>query len=92
MQSIKLFTFDDTDVMVSSRDAYFTSDEEYTEGLNYAFGVTAYDSNREPIEDESIGVLKPYYKSWGIKAGIGGVDFEELPTRECSPAELHVEN
>jgi hypothetical protein len=33
MQSIKLLTFDDTDVMVSSRDAYFTSDEEYSENL-----------------------------------------------------------
>ena len=92
MQSIKLFTFDDTDVMVSTRDAYFTSDEEYSENLQYAFGVTAYDSNREAIEDPSIGVVKPYYKSWGIKAGIGGIDFEELPTRDCTPEELHVEN
>lgn len=91
MQSIKLLTFDDTDVMISSRDAYFTSDDEYSENLQYAFGLTAYDSNREPIEDETIGVLKPYYKSWGIKAGIGGVDLEELPTRKCTSAELHVE-
>ena len=60
--------------------------------MHYAFGVTAYDSNREPIEDPSIGVLKPYYKSWGIKAGIGGIDFEELPTRMCNAEELNVEN
>ena len=33
MQSIKLFTFDDTDVMVSTRDAFFTTDEEYSEHL-----------------------------------------------------------
>ena len=92
MQSIKLLTFDDTDVMVSSRDAYFDSDEEYTENLQYAFGLTAYDSNREIIEDPSIGVIKPYFKSWGIKAGVGGIDFEEIPTRPCTPEELQVEN
>jgi hypothetical protein len=23
---------------------------------------------------------------------VGGIDFEELPTRDCSPDELHVEN
>lgn len=55
----------------------------------YAFGITSYDSNQESIEDPSIGVLKPYYKSWGIK-GNGGVDFEELPTRKCTEAEFHV--
>ena len=66
--------------MVSQRDAYFDANEVYSEDLMYAFGITAYDSNREPIEDPSIGVLKPYYKSWGIHEG-GGVHFEELPTR-----------
>ena len=76
--------------MISSRDAYFDSDFEFSEDLMYAFGITAYDSNREPIEDPSYGVLKPYYKSWGIKAGIGGVDWEPLPTKECTEAMLHV--
>ena len=90
MQSVKLYEYDETDIMISSRDSFFTSDFVYTNHLSYAFGITAYDSNREPIEDASYGVVKPYYKSWGIKAGIGGVDWEELPTRTCSQAELHV--
>ena len=76
--------------MVSQTDAYFTSDDVYSENLMFAFGVTAYDSNPEPIEDPTIGVLRPYYKSWGIKAGIGGIDFELLPTRNCTQAELHI--
>ena len=75
--------------MVSQRDAYFDSDKIFSENLMYAFGITAYDGNREIIEDPSYGVLKPYYKSWGIKPG-SGVDFESLPTRNCSQAELHV--
>ena len=91
MQSINLFTFDETDVMVSQRDAYFDADQIFSEGLMYAFGITAYDSNREPIEDPSYGVIKPYYKSWGIKTS-SGVHFEELPTRQCTDAEFHVNN
>ena len=75
--------------MVSQKDAHFGPDYVFSEGLNYAFGITAYDSNREPIEDPSVGVLKAFYKSWGIKEG-GGVDFEELPTRNCTDAELHI--
>ena len=51
-----------------------------SEGLWFAFGVTAYDSNREPIEDPSIGVIKPFYKQWGL-----GTDFfTEIPTRNCT--------
>lgn len=83
MQSIKLFTFDETDVMVSQRDAYFDSDATYSNYLNYAFGITSFDSDMEPIEDASYGTLKPYYKSWGIKDA-EAVDFEEIPTRQCT--------
>ena len=66
MQSIKLLTFDETDIMVSQRDAYYDADFIYSNGLAFAFGVTQYDSETESIEDPSIGVLRPYYKSWGI--------------------------
>ena len=82
-------SFEDTDVMISSRDSYFDPEYVFSENLMYSFGITAYDSNAEPIEDPSYGVLKPYYKSWGIKEG-GGVDFEELPIRNCTTQELHV--
>ena len=92
MQLIKLLTFDETDVMVSQRDAYFDSDQKHSRRLMFAFGITDYDRNPEPIEDPSVGILQPYYKSWGIKSEIGDVDFEPLPTRECTEAELHVNN
>ena len=55
MQSIKLVTFDDTDVMLSSRTAYFDGTYIFTENLMFSFAITAYDSNPEPIEDASIG-------------------------------------
>ena len=65
LQSVKLFTFDETDIMVSSVDAFFDSDYVYSGPLAFAFGITAYDSDPEPIEDPSYGLLKAYYKSWG---------------------------
>ena len=45
MQAVKLFEYDETDVMMSSRDAFFTSDFVYSKDLMYAFGITAYDSD-----------------------------------------------
>ena len=63
---LKLLEFEDTDLMYSARDSFFDSDFVYSEDLWYAFGVTAYDSNTESIEDPSIGTLRPYYKSWGL--------------------------
>ena len=89
---IKLQQFEQTDIMTSVSDAYFDADYVQTDGLMFAFGVTAYDDNPEPIEDPTIGVLKPYYKSWGLDETIGGIDFELLPTRNCSEAELHINN
>ena len=55
------------------------------------FALTAYDNERESIEDPQYGVLRPYYKSWGLKESIG-VEWEELPTRPCTEAELHINN
>lgn len=57
MQSVKLLTFDDTDVMLSAIDSHYDANFEYSENLNYAFGVTAYDSNPESIDDPTIGLL-----------------------------------
>ena len=45
MQSVKLFMYDETDVMVSKRDSYFAASKTYSDNLSYAFGITAYDSN-----------------------------------------------
>ena len=91
MQSIKLLTFDETDVMLSARDSYFDYNDEYSENLAIAFGITAYDNNQEIIEDPSYGVLNPYYKTWGFEDSVG-VEFEPLKTRPCTEAELHINN
>ena len=92
MQSIKPINFDETDIMVSSREAYFDSDYVYSEGLTFSFALTAYDGNDEPIEDPSIGVLRPYYRTWGLKEDIVGTSFEPLNERACNKAELHIDD
>ena len=90
MQSVKLIEYDETDVMLSHRDAYFSSDFVWSKDLMYAFGISAYDNDPEPIEDPSYGVVKPYYKSWGLIKDVRGVHWQEIPTRACSKAELNV--
>ena len=78
--------------MVSSRSAFFDSDYVYSEGLTFAFALTAYDGDKEPIEDPSIGVLKPYYRTWGLKGDTVGTSFDPLPERACNEAELHIDD
>ena len=92
MQLVKLLIFDETDVMVSSRDSFFKADEVFSRNLMYAFGITDYDANDQPIEDPTYGLLLPFYKSWGLTEGDQVIDFEPLPTRDCTVAELHIHN
>ena len=88
MQVIKLTSFDETDIMMSVRDSWFDEDFETNSDIWYAFGISAYDSNQEAIEDPSIGTLNAYYKTWGLKEGASGIDFEPIPTRNCTKSEL----
>ena len=71
--------------MISTRDSFFTTDEEFTtdSGLMIGFAITAYDDEQEMIEDEAYGTLKAYYKTWGIGED-GGINFEEIPTSPCT--------
>ena len=92
MMSIKLQAFDETDVMYSVVDAFYDADFVQSDNLAFAFGLTAYDSNPDPVEDPSIGVVNAYYKSWGLDESIGGIKWELLPVRDCTEAELHINN
>ena len=70
--------------MVSVRDSFYDTDFEFSsdEGLMIAAGLTAYDDNQEPIEDPSYGLLKAYYKIWGLpEAGEQSIAYNELPLK-----------
>ena len=90
IQFLRLINFHEPTIMVSQRDSFYSTDKEFTsdEGLSLAFGITAYDDNQEPIEEAQYGHLKAYYKSWGVHEHISGIHFEELPTRQCTRAQL----
>ena len=75
--------------MISNREAYFDMDYKFSKGMAFAYGLTAYDDNEEPIEDPSIGILKPYFKSWGLIEG-HGTTFTPIQERKCTQAELHI--
>ena len=90
MQTIKLFAFDETDIMVSTVDSFFDTDYVFNNGLMFAFAITIYDNNPYPIEDPTYGVVTPFYKTWGIDKDNSGVKFERVPTRNCTEAEVHV--
>ena len=76
--------------MVSKRDSYFGNDFEFTtkDGLMLAFGLTAYDNNIEPIDDATYGELKAFYKTWGLPGDPHGVNWVELPTKQCTREQL----
>ena len=86
MQLIKLVSYGDVDVLFSSKDSHFNSSYEFDGGLQVAFAVSAYDAERESIEDPSIGVMKPFFKMWGFDGG--STKFKEIPTRPCTEDEL----
>ena len=64
MQAVQLATYDETDIMVSSRDSFFSDQYVFSGGMMFAFGLTAWDAVQTNIEDPTIGTLKPYYKFW----------------------------
>jgi hypothetical protein len=78
--------------MVSARDSFFPTDFEFNtdDGLQMAFGLTAYDDDYESIEDDDYGTLKMIYKTWGIddEDEANGEGFVEVPSAFCTPAQL----
>ena len=63
----RLVLFEETVVTMSVRDSHYTPDFNITseDGLKFAFAITAYDSNREPIDDPRYGRVVAKIVSWG---------------------------
>ena len=53
----RLIIYGETLVTMSVRDAYFDADHVLAseDGLNFAFGITHYDSNQEAVDDPRYG-------------------------------------
>ena len=60
------------------------------DGLNFAFGITEFDGNIEPIDDANYGQLKAHIIQWGINPDVAGSEYIDLPLHRC--VEIRGEN
>lgn len=60
--------------------------------MQFAFGITAYDSNTEPVDDESYGKIFARYQTWGLDpANMGSTLSDPIPIKRCSSSDLGLE-
>ena len=80
----KVVNFGDSTIIKSTEDSFFDADFKWnaTSGMSFAFGITAYDGNQEPIDDPDYGRVVARYKTWGFD------DYtsysEPIPTKQCT--------
>ena len=74
LQMSRLVMFGETVVTMSVRDSYYTPEEVFPydvelsyDGFDLAFGLTAYDLNRERVDDPRFGQLRARYVRWGFE-------------------------
>ena len=73
-----LLTFGSYSVVNEGYDFYYNSDDRMgmRDGFAIAAAITRYDGSEEDIEDEEIGMVKFFLKSWDDPTG--GLRFKEL--------------
>ena len=86
----------DVDILSTINDGAFDSDFifDYDSGLNFAFAFTAYDSNPEPILNETIGRLQFNHFRWGADndEGVYKVERNKIDSQHtCTGEELGLE-
>ena len=90
LKASRVFGFGDTKIIESHQESYLndTFIISSDQGLNFAYGLTAYDENQEIVEDPSYGVVKAKIGTWGLdgKHIIGRP--EALTDHPCTKEEL----
>ena len=88
-----LYTKRGVDILSAVNDSYFSPDYVFNHdnGLNFAVGFTAYDSNREEILEPEIGEIIFNLYSWGPEPdGTYKSERVQIPHHNCSPEELGI--
>ena len=93
----RLVSFGETVVTMSVRDSYFSPEDVFPndvddlifDGFDLAFGITAYDSNYENIEDPTIGQVRARYVRWGFGES---ERYMNLNSHRCTEEELGIDN
>ena len=70
-----LLYYGDSTINQYTKEAYFDENFKWnsTMGMHFAFGLTDFDGNQEPIDDPDYGQLVARYVHWGI-----ATDFEYI--------------
>ena len=88
MKVFKVTNYGDSTIIQSISDSKFTADFKWTssedDGMQFAFGVTAYDSNQEPIDDPTYGRVVARYQTWGMGGEMGSGLSDPIPMKKCS--------
>ena len=86
----KVVGWGDSAVVESREDSYFNSSFVWSsdEGMQFAFGITAYDGNQEPIDDPDYGSVVARYVTWGLDDDVPGTQSTPIPTRYCTDEDL----
>ena len=63
--------YDDTNIMVSEKEIHYNDSDilSHKMGFNVGFAITRFDGDMKSIENEDIGVMKAYYKQYGLEEG-----------------------
>ena len=72
----KIYQYNDTIIFESTSMSHYTYHDKFStkSGLQFAWGITAYDSNQEFIEDPDIGLMHAFTYGWKL----GGLFFNEI--------------
>ena len=86
----------DVDILSTINDGAFDADFvfDYDSGLNFAFAFTAYDSNPNPILNETIGNIQFNHYKWGVDEATGayGTGRQKVESQhDCTSEELGID-
>ena len=93
MKAGKVWGYGDSNVLEYKVAAFYDHDFVISadDHINFAFAVTDYTNDQEPIDNPDMGEIVSHYMTWGMVKEIGTTISEPLPTKRCSPEELGLE-
>ena len=101
MKFAKVIAYGDSTIISSITDSAWTAEDKWRSvadredgqdngGLQFAVGVTAYDSNQQPVDDPKIGRIVARYQTWGLGDGMGSGLSNPIPMKRCSRVDLGI--
>ena len=90
LKGTSLFGLGETKTIRSLDEGYFDTSHVFSsdDGLRFAYGITAYDSDPEIVEDLDYGEVKATFRSWGADIDGAQADDNALKTHPCTEEEL----